>query len=77
MLEPDDTLLLCSDGLYGVIGDAEIEAILDREPIERAGSIMINRCHELGAPDNITLVLLSVSESTLVQFEMIGSGFEK
>lgn len=76
-LEPDDLLLLCSDGLYGVIGDAEIQEILDREPIEQAGRTMIERCHALGAPDNITLVVLSVTESTLVQFEAIGSGIGK
>jgi hypothetical protein len=57
-----------------VIGDAEIQEILDREPIEQAGRIMIDRCHALGAPDNITLVVVSVAESTLVQFEAIGSG---
>jgi serine/threonine protein phosphatase PrpC len=77
MLESDDLLLLCSDGLYGVLGEAEIQTILDREPIEQAGRTMISRCHALGAPDNITLVTLSLSESTLVQFEAIGSGTAK
>ncbi len=67
-LRPDDLLLLCSDGLYGVIGEAEMESILNSAPVEEAGRIMIARCHEEGAPDNITLVAVTASEPTLVKF---------
>ena len=66
-LRPDDLLLLCSDGLYGVIGEEELEAILVREPVDRAGEILIRRCHELGAPDNITLIAVVAAEATLVR----------
>lgn len=67
VLEPDDMVLLCSDGLYGVIGEEEMQATLASEPIDRASATMIERCHALGAPDNITLVAVSTSEVTLVQ----------
>lgn len=66
-LEPDDLLLLCSDGLYGVIGEAEMEAILVREPIAGAASVLIRRCHELGAPDNITMIAVVAAEATLLR----------
>ncbi|WBH16682.1 PP2C family protein-serine/threonine phosphatase [Sphingomonas radiodurans] len=66
-LQPDDLLLLCSDGLYGVIGEAEMEAILAREPIASAGPVLIRRCHELGAPDNITMIAVVVAEATLIR----------
>lgn len=67
-LEPDDLLLLCSDGLYGVLDEAEIEATLNSVPLDALGDRLVARCIECGAPDNITLVALSVTEATLVQF---------
>ncbi|HUD29709.1 MAG TPA: protein phosphatase 2C domain-containing protein [Novosphingobium sp.] len=73
-LEDEDLLLLCSDGLYGVIGEQEMETTLARLSFERAAETMLARCHELGAPDNITVVGVSTSEVTLVQYA--GSGPE-
>ena len=68
-LRPDDLLLLCSDGLYGVIGEQELEATLTREPVDRAGEILIRRCHQLGAPDNITMIAVVAAEATLVRLD--------
>lgn len=64
----EDFLLLCSDGLYGVIGEQEMEATLTSQPFEQAAHAMVERCHALGAPDNITLVGVSTAEVTLVQY---------
>jgi serine/threonine protein phosphatase PrpC len=64
----EDLLLLCSDGLYGVIGEQEMEATLTSQSLEQASQTMIERCHELGAPDNITIVGVSTAEVTLVQY---------
>jgi serine/threonine protein phosphatase PrpC len=72
VLEPDDLVILCSDGLYGVIGEAEMEAVLASESIERASPTMFERCPPLGAPDNITLVAVSTAEVTLVQIGSTG-----
>lgn len=68
----DDLLLLCSDGLYGVIGEQEMEATLSSQPFERAAATMFERCHALGAPDNITVIGVSTSEVTLVQYGSAG-----
>lgn len=67
-LQDEDLLLLCSDGLYGVIGEQEMEATLSGQMFERAARMMIARCHELGAPDNITLVGVSTAEVTLIRY---------
>ncbi|MEE4452458.1 PP2C family protein-serine/threonine phosphatase [Novosphingobium resinovorum] len=67
-LQDDDLLLLCSDGLYGVIGEQEMEATLSTQSFERAAETMIARCHELGAPDNITVIGVSTAEVTLIQY---------
>jgi serine/threonine protein phosphatase PrpC len=71
-LHDEDLLLLCSDGLYGVIGEQEMEATLNAQSFERAAQTMLARCHELGAPDNITVVGVSTSEVTLVQYGAAG-----
>eukprot|EP01037_Dinobryon_pediforme_P016544 gene16544-16722_t len=65
-LNGDDVLLLCSDGLHGVLGEAEMAEVLAREPLAEAARIMIERCHTRGAPDNITLVTVAAEEVTLV-----------
>lgn len=67
-LEDEDLLLLCSDGLYGVIGEQEMEATLSTMNFEAAAQTMIQRCHELGAPDNITVIGISTAEVTLLHY---------
>lgn len=67
-LLPDDQFLLCSDGLHGVVDDGEIAAILAQHDATQAARALVDRCHALGAPDNVTLVLVTASESTLVRF---------
>lgn len=65
-LAGDDIVLLCSDGLHGVVGEAEMASILAEHPLDRAADVLIERCHARGAPDNITLVTVAAEEVTLV-----------
>ena len=52
------TLLLCSDGLSGLVYDAEIAAIVaEAASQEDACSRLIERAYEAGGNDNITVVL--------------------
>lgn len=71
-LHDEDLLLLCSDGLYGVIGEHEMETTLNSLPFEQAAQTMLERCHALGAPDNITVIGVSTSEVTLVHYGSAG-----
>jgi len=62
-LKPSALLLLCSDGLHGVIEPNDIEAILrDNKPgheaLEFKAHSLIDAAKEAGGPDNITCVLL-------------------
>jgi PPM family protein phosphatase len=61
-LEPGDQLLLCSDGLTGVVEDEVIESELtpDVEPQE-ALDRLVERANAAGGPDNITIVILKVT----------------
>lgn len=56
-----DRLLLCSDGLTGMLEDSEIETILmrTRDP-QRCASILVNEAIAAGGQDNITVVVVDV-----------------
>jgi protein phosphatase len=57
VLEPGEDLLLCSDGLYGPVEEAEIArtlATLDPGPAARR---LVELANEAGGPDNITVVI--------------------
>ena len=57
-LEPNDTLLVCSDGLTEMVGDADIVEVLsrDEEPQELCEQL-IKKANDAGGHDNITAVV--------------------
>lgn len=59
-LEVGDRLLLCSDGLCGVVPDAAIERLLADHPPGDAVERAVAAANELGGPDNITAVVIEV-----------------
>jgi len=61
-LLPGDVWLICSDGLHGMVEDAEIESILAEMEPEEAAERLISRALENGGHDNVTFVLLSNTE---------------
>ncbi len=59
--ENNGLLLLCSDGLWGVVPHAELLDIVRNTPdINAAVQKLVDRANELGGPDNITAVLVHV-----------------
>lgn len=61
-LQPGDTLLICSDGLFGMLSDSEIGAILgeaDGISLERASARLIEAANQRGGRDNISVLLVS------------------
>lgn len=62
-LQPGDRLLLCSDGLNAVLSDDEIAAYLLREKaLEDLVRQLVDAANNGGGPDNITVVVLDVTE---------------
>lgn len=58
-LQPGDRLLLCSDGLSGVVPDAEIAAVLGRARDPGAATKeLIDLANRKGGPDNVTAVVV-------------------
>lgn len=55
-----DTFLLCSDGLTGVVKDAEIGAITKHLPPLDACQLLVNLANQRGGPDNITVIIAQV-----------------
>ena len=60
-LEAGDRVLLCTDGLHGVVPDARIAEIAGGgEPIESICEILVAEANAGGGPDNITALVLQV-----------------
>jgi serine/threonine protein phosphatase PrpC len=60
-LPPSARLLLCSDGLWGVVGDENMLQILrENADPQEACERLIQAANEKGGPDNITVVLVQM-----------------
>ena len=55
-----DAILLCSDGLYNMLSDQEIEDVLNIETLSTSDKIdlLISRANKKGGKDNIAIVLM-------------------
>jgi len=61
-LQPDDALLLCTDGLTGMVPEDRIVAILqaEKEP-QRACELLVAEANERGGRDNVTVIVAHMS----------------
>ena len=57
----DDTILLCSDGLCGVLRDSEIESFLSNAPtIDQCRNALWTESEKAGWTDNVTIALCRI-----------------
>jgi protein phosphatase len=62
-VEPGDVFLLCSDGLHGLIEDADIARIVgEHRVLTEACANLIALANERGGRDNITAVLVRIED---------------
>jgi PPM family protein phosphatase len=59
-VQVEDTFLLCSDGLYDLVADEEINQILASNDPFAAGETLINLAKQRGGHDNITVAILNL-----------------
>jgi len=60
---PGDRWLLCSDGLSSYVAQADIHSVLsDRLPTESTTAALIAAALEVGAPDNVTAILVDIGD---------------
>jgi hypothetical protein len=56
--QPGDRLLLCSDGLHGVVTDDELASHLGAQPAAALPRVLVDLANERGGPDNVTAVVV-------------------
>jgi len=54
--------LLCSDGLYGVVPDNEIEEYLNEKSTAHIAKKLVKRANFNGGPDNISVIVISTEK---------------
>jgi len=59
-LETGDTLMLCSDGLHGLVADDELARLGARRDLQAACDELVALARSRGGPDNITVMLARV-----------------
>jgi protein phosphatase len=66
-VEPADAFLLCSDGLTGLVEDAEICAVVKDHFLHRVPEVLVDLANERGGNDNITVVVAYAVADHLAQ----------
>lgn len=56
-VQEGDTVLLCSDGLHGLVPDEEISGVLQAQPPPEAAKTLVDMANEHGGSDNVTVVI--------------------
>ncbi|MDG4556809.1 MAG: Stp1/IreP family PP2C-type Ser/Thr phosphatase [Candidatus Contendobacter sp.] len=66
-LQADDQILLCTDGLWDMLTDAEIwEIVRQPKPLAERCQELVDRANAAGGQDNITVVLIEPGGETTV-----------
>jgi PPM family protein phosphatase len=61
-ISPGDRVLICSDGLNGMVSDIEIQLILASPDIKEINSMLIDTANSYGGHDNITIIVVDILE---------------
>ena len=63
-VQPGDRILLCTDGLTGMVSEEQIRTILDSTPGDAQGAVerLITAANRAGGVDNITAVILDFTD---------------
>ena len=60
-VQDGDLLVLCTDGLSGLVSDDELRAIVQQYQPEESVRRLVERANENGGPDNITAIVVRVA----------------
>ncbi|MGI9017531.1 MAG: PP2C family protein-serine/threonine phosphatase [Euzebya sp.] len=61
-LQPNDEIILVSDGVHGVITDQQLDQLIHGRPLAQAVDDVISAAREAGGPDNITIIVVRVTD---------------
>jgi len=62
-IKPGDKFILCSDGLYNLVSESEMEEILSEKLPREASRILVDLALERGAPDNVTVEVVQAFDN--------------
>jgi len=65
-LMAEDVVLLCSDGLHGIVDDAEMKQIVQALPPEQAANELIDLANQRNASDNVSAVVVKATTESAV-----------
>jgi len=66
-LQDSDDLLLCTDGLWGVVSEEELEAVVASHAPAECCAMLVELARQRGGPDNITVQVLRVGRQPQAQ----------
>jgi protein phosphatase len=58
-----DKIMLCSDGLHGLVSNEDMRLTIDNMPPDLAVQTLVDKANEAGGPDNITTVIAEIVAS--------------
>ncbi len=61
-ISSDDTYILCSDGLSGMMTDSRMSQIMNETPIDKVAPLLIQQALAHGGDDNVTVLVLNFHE---------------
>lgn len=68
-----DRYLVCSDGLTGVLSNKEIKSLIKGKDATAAVDALIDATYINGAPDNVTVILADLVDSSSSAIEKLGA----
>jgi len=60
LLEDDDTLILCTDGLWSMVTEQDLIRTVQSNSLAESCRVLVNMALERGGPDNITVLMLKI-----------------
>jgi serine/threonine protein phosphatase PrpC len=62
-IQPGDTVILCTDGLWGEVSEEEMVQMANRSPHpQEVASELVALANQRGGPDNITVIILQIGK---------------
>jgi serine/threonine protein phosphatase PrpC len=61
-VQPGDAVVLCTDGLSGLVSDSEMLEVVSHSDARSASVELVQLANDRGGPDNITVIVIKVRE---------------
>ncbi len=62
-IEQDDVLIVCSDGLYNSLDEAEFPRIVGSLDADKGCRALVDAANSIGAPDNVTAAVVRITRA--------------